>query len=712
MPALPQKRLVRVSDIILAAFIIAITAMLLVPLPTPLLDVLLVINIAFSILLLLAGLYMPNALALLSFPSILLLTTLFRLGLNVASARLILSQGNAGSVIQAFGTFLIRGEIVVGLIIFLILTVVNFIVVARGAARVSEVAARFALDALPGKQMAIDSDLRAGLINAPEAQRRREDLRKESSLYGAMDGAMKFVQGDVIAGLFIIGTNILGGLYMGLQSGLSLSDAVNTYTVLTVGDGLVHQIPAILISICAGIVVTRVSSGEGASLGSDLQAQVFTRPGTLLFCGVLLVLVGATPGLPALPFMTVGLSLCAIGIWYWRRSGEGSATGTSLALSGMVSLSGNQHPPLGLSGREDEAEDVNDNLIILLDGQQLHPQFMEERVSFFRWWRQFSLDVFSETGLSLPVPTVRLDSSALISRFAIVVRHSTVDEGEIPPNCLAMEINPLNANAFGVDVIAELFHPFDGSTICWVSNSDGAIEIAEAAGVRFWTPLQYIAQRVGAFYCRAPEEALAIAEVLELENQLEEKFPGLITRTLNREFFGASRLAELLQELVREGVNVRDTKQIVEAAASYCSSLGPSRMQEGDFDLEDAVSFVRQTRRRHLVARHLSARRSLKVITLSRSLEDALEETAAVRSNGPAVPLAPEAAASARRSLERVIEPVYSRGTGQAVILCRPDLRSRVINFLRQYGSRVAVLTFDELDPMIPVEPVGAWGVG
>lgn len=273
-----RQLLTRNSDAMLALFVVAVAMMLLIPLPTPLLDLLLALNISFALLLLLVGLYMPNALALLAFPALLLLTTLFRLSLNVASTRLILSRGEAGRVIEAFGMFLIGGELVVGMVIFTIITIVNFIVIARGATRVSEVAARFALDALPGKQMAIDADLRAGLMSAEEARRRRDDLRKESQLYGAMDGAMKFVQGDAIAGFFIIITNILGGLYMGVHGGMGLGDALQRYTLLTVGDGLVSQIPALLISICAGIVVTRVSSGENRTLGSELGMQLFQSP--------------------------------------------------------------------------------------------------------------------------------------------------------------------------------------------------------------------------------------------------------------------------------------------------------------------------------------------------------------------------------------------------------------------------------------------------
>ena len=255
----------RFSDLALVAFVVATTALLVVPLPTPILDLLLVCNISFSILLLLVGLYIPNAQALFAFPTVLLLSTLFRLGLNVASSRLILSQGDAGRVIEAFGTFLIGGEILVGVIVFTIITIVNFIVISKGAGRVSEVAARFSLDALPGKQIAIDNDARAGLISAEEAKTKRDNLTREGQLYGSMDGAMNFVQGDAIAGFFIIVANIVGGIILGLFSGMGIGDAVQTYTILTVGDGLVTQIPSLLTSICAGIVVTRVGSSDTAT---------------------------------------------------------------------------------------------------------------------------------------------------------------------------------------------------------------------------------------------------------------------------------------------------------------------------------------------------------------------------------------------------------------------------------------------------------------
>ena len=303
----------RNSEIFVSLFVLAIALLLLVPLPTFILDLLLVVNLSVAFFLLLVVLYLPNAVQLLAFPTLLLLTTLFRLGLNVASTRLILSQGDAGEVIEAFGTFLVGGELLVGLVVFAIITVINLIVIARGASRISEVAARFALDSLPGKQMSIDADLRAGLISPQEAENRREALRKESQLYGAMDGAMKFVQGDAIAGIVIIFTNIIGGLSLGLFHGMGIQDAVTTYTTLTVGDGLVSQIPAFLIAICAGLVVTRIGTGTETTLGGELQSQLFGQPAVLLVVAGLLFLLSFIEGMPQIPFVIIGIG--CLGLW-------------------------------------------------------------------------------------------------------------------------------------------------------------------------------------------------------------------------------------------------------------------------------------------------------------------------------------------------------------------------------------------------------------
>src|SRR3954471_15729786 len=298
------------SDIVLAVIVVAIVGMMIVPLPTPLLDVLLTFNISLAVMVLLISLYVPHALQLSVFPTLLLITTMYRLSLTISTTRLILLTGDPGEVVVAFGNFVVRGNFVVGAVIFIILVIVNFIVISKGSERVAEVAARFTLDAMPGKQMSIDADMRSGAIDLDEGKKRRRDLERESSLFGAMDGAMKFVKGDAIAGIIITVINIVGGLVIGvLMKDMTVGDAAKKYTLLTIGDGLVGMIPAILISTCAGIIVTRVGGDEeGNHLGQDLGSQLTAYPKAIAIAAAMLVILAVIPGLPTLPFLLMGLS--------------------------------------------------------------------------------------------------------------------------------------------------------------------------------------------------------------------------------------------------------------------------------------------------------------------------------------------------------------------------------------------------------------------
>lgn len=691
------KGLRKYSDLFLVLFVVSVAAMLLVPLPTVLLDLLLTVNIAFSLLLLLVGLYLPNALALLSFPSLLLLSTLFRLSLNVASTRLILSRGDAGRVIEAFGTFLVQGQVAVGVIIFTIITIVNFIVIARGAGRVSEVAARFALDALPGKQMAIDADLRAGLLTAVDAQARREDLRRESQFYGAMDGSMKFVQGDAIAGFFIILTNIIGGIYIGVSNGLSFAEAVGSYTVLTVGDGLVTQIPALLISICAGIVVTRVSSKENATLSFDLAAQLFRRPATVFLAGVLLLIIAALPGLPFLPFVAVGALFIGLS-WALQRKGEEQIHTESLREIPAARAS------LALPGAGIASIDAADSsLVIALDSAVLFRLHRSSQERFWSWWRELHLGMFQELGLKLPDPLIVADERSATAHYAVLVGGSEVLSGAVPLDSVLVEVNPEQADVFGFEVRSEAEHPLDGSRVFWAQDSLALRKVAQAAEIRVLEFMEYICLRIAAFYRSHPEEVLTMADVHSELKELDRKFPGLIEDSIDRRFLTISRLTEILQELVRHGIGVRDVRQIVELVASYCSTYAKSELEPGDFDLQEIVSYIRAARRRQLVSRCLSERRTLRVLTLSDGIEEALHF-----SGSDALEEA-DHARSLRQALHGVLEPLKGKGRFPVVILCKSEFRERLMRLLRAFNANLPVLAFDELDPLTQVEKVGVW---
>ena len=330
------------NDLVLAVILVSIVFMMILPLPVLVVDILIGMNMTISAVLLMVALYLPSPLAFSSFPSVLLVTTLFRLGISIATTRLILLQGDAGAIIQTFGNFVVGGNLVVGLVVFLILTIVQFVVITKGAERVAEVAARFSLDAMPGKQMSIDGDMRAGTIDMEEAKRRRRIVEKESQLYGAMDGAMKFVKGDAIASIIIVAINLLGGMLIGvMQRGMPASKAVQTYSILSIGDGLIAQIPALFIAICAGVIVTRVQSDEEASnVGRDIGRQVLAQPRALMIGGAIAFGMSLIPGMPVPVFVVLGLFLIGLGLGLRPRKKIDEKTGEVTEVPALQPSSG------------------------------------------------------------------------------------------------------------------------------------------------------------------------------------------------------------------------------------------------------------------------------------------------------------------------------------------------------------------------------------
>lgn len=688
---------IRWADIVLMVLVIAIAAMLIVPLPTPVLDILLVLNLSLSILLLLVGLYVGSSSALFTFPSILLLSTLFRLGLNVASSRLILSQGEAGRVIEAFGTFLIRGEVVVGLIIFAIVTVVNFIVISNGAARVSEVAARFFLDALPGRQMMIDNDARSGVISADEASRKRDELRRESQLYGSMDGAMKFVQGDAIAGILIILTNIFGGIYMGISSGLGISDAIQTYTVLTVGDGLVTQIPSLLTSICAGIIVTRVSTSERSSLSADLHIQLFSQPVTLLATAGVLIGISLMPGLPMLPFAVAAVSLAAIAIAGRRRNR------TQLTMEAETPADGGD---VTMTGSDGDAADST--LVLALDKTSLFRLYRARAVDYTASWRRFRESFFEDTGILLPL--LRVVADDLLPPGAYVVRHMGVEmlSGDIPDDAVLVEVSSQQASVLGFKVIREQDHPSSGHRLFWTPRSAHNLEMLNAARIRFYDFLDFIALRVAQATREHPEDVVSVTYVHSLLRQIEKKYPGLVGDAFGKEFVSVPKLAEIVQELIRQGVSIRDFRSVMESIASYCASSGITTTVESPLDLSDVVHFVRASRRRQIVRRFVGGISSLPVLTLSPAVEQNFED-ASVDRWATSIAMAPELYDTLLQGLYKVVRPTLQGGCLPVALLCSREVKEKVISFVRMSGLQIFVTTLDEVDPSFPVMQIGVW---
>lgn len=693
-----NSKKIKLSDLLLAAFIIAIGAMLLVPLPTRILDFLIVVNLAVSLLLLLAGLYLPHALALLSFPSLLLLTTLFRLGLNVASTRLILTQADAGQVIQAFGVFLVRGEVIVGLIIFFILTVVNFLVISKGAARVSEVAARFTLDALPGRQLSIDSDLRSGLISAEEAQRQRENLSKESQLYGSMDGAMKFVQGDAIVGLIVIFVNILGGMYLGVRSGLGFAEAVETYTILTIGDGLVNQIPAILIAICAGLVVTRVAASEGVSLAEDVRIQVFAKPTALFFAAGILFLFGMLKGIPALPFITVALALAFFAFWQTR-----SERNTNL----RVNTANGVFPNRGIKSDRvsllpSPSSTSTRVVVISLDAYKLFPLWKKDQESFISWWESCRQSLSQSIGLPLPNIQIQKSSNLRSGEYELLSNSLRISSGLVPLDCFLFEVSPECSEMFGLQAIQEQSHPLFSNFVTWASSSTQHMQSLQDAGVKVWNPLQVIGLQVISFCRSHPEEFFSVSDILALEARLERSNPGLLSQTIPRQFFTTSRITEIAQQLVREGVPIPDFTTLVELLAQYSASVGAVLISEGEFDLGDVVSFIRIARRRHSLSSAINSRGRMLVVQADSSVEERLADGSLSR-------IGELTKGDLPQNLKEIVDPVHKRGEGEIVLVMRSDLKAKASQMLEHCQIAIRVVTFAEIDFGLKFELIGVW---
>lgn len=684
------------SDLVLAFFVVAVAVMLLVPLPTWLLDILLASNLGFALLLLLVGLSSASALSLLSFPAILLLTTLYRLSLSVASTRLILTQGDAGRVIEAFGTLLVRGEVLVGLVLFLIITIVNFIVIARGSSRVSEVAARFALDALPGKQLAIDADLRSGLMTPDEAQARREDLRRESQLYGSMDGAMKFVQGDAIAGLFIIAVNIFAGIYLGVRGGLTFSEAIETYTRLTVGDGLVHQIPAILISICAGIVVTRVSSGEGATLGKDLGAQIFTRPGVLLFSGAVVAFFGVLPGLPTMPFLLVGVSLAGAGAFAWRRA--------SPLVRLSVSLPGGADGRVPLLGRVD-----HDGRLVVQVEAGLYSRLVRDDGSRIQaFWQRLGDDFVEACGFRTPLLNLVADDGLGMNNYRVLVSGAEVLAGQLIPDTICVQLSPDNARALGLDLVSETRLPHSGGRIFWAPQDRATRAVLEAAEMPYFEPLEYVCIQAVDFLRRHPEEVFGLTDVHQQLKSLEKKHPGLMSEVFREAFVNVSQLTEVLQELVRQGFSIRDFRSIVEQVAAFCGERGISLSDSSEFDPEDLIAYLRLHRRRAFVGALLTQRKTLKVVLLKEETSSQISD-GVILGQSPSLALDPDALGALERQLGEILGPIRTRGLGPVSLLCATEVRPQVVKLLSVIEPLLRVVTFDQLEASTPVESIGAW---
>ncbi len=651
------------GDVALALSVLAVVALLVTPLGPRALDALLAVNLAVAATVLVVTLFARDALRLASFPTLLLLTTLFRLALNVSSTRLVLSRGEAGRVIEAFGRVVVQGDYLVGAVVFAILTLVQLLVVAKGAERVAEVAARFTLDALPGKQMAIDADLRAGAVDHADARRRRRELERESPLYGAMDGALKFVKGDAVAGVAIVLVNVAGGLAAGLVRGLPLGAAARRYALLAIGDGLVSQIPALLLAVAAGVAVTRVAAEEeGASLGGEMGRQL-ADPRALRAVAVLLAALGLAPGLPAAPFLALSAAALGVseilrrrGLETWRHPGEAGGDGSRPAPAGPLVLE--------LAGDLFEAALAGGDRFA---GETL-PAMREEL------WR--------ELGVRLPPVSAR-PATLPPGGWRLLLEEVPAASGRVDLARAVSLARPEDLSLVGI-AWTPVRDPASGRILCAISVADS--ERAAALGP-LRPPLESVAVAAAAALRRHAHRLMGVQEAQTLLDGLEPEAPALVREACRQ--LPPALLAETLRRLLQEEVPVRNLRAILEAAL------------EAGGGARGAPALAEACRR--ALARHIAHRLASDGPLVALLLDPAAEALLREALSGEHAALDPESASG----LLGRIEAAMRATPGAPVLLAASDLRRPLRNLVAPRFPGLAVVSYEELPPELPVRPVG-----
>jgi flagellar biosynthesis protein FlhA len=684
----PAVGVLRRSDAVLASAVVGIVAMMIIPLPSTLLDILIVLNLTFSLTILLVSLNVREPLEFSSFPPLLLIATLFRLGLNVSAARLVLLNAHAGEVINAFGKVVVGGNTVVGIVVFLILIVIQYVVITAGAGRVSEVAARFTLDAMPGKQMSIDADLNAGLITPDDARARRHNIEKESDFYGAMDGASKFVKGDAVAALVIIVVNIVGGLTVGvLQKGIDIGSALQTYTVLTVGDGLVNEISALLISIATAVLVTR--SGSEAGLGTDLGAQLLSRPKLFMVVGGALFVIGVVPGFPTMIFATAG-AIVGGGGYFLSQSrtsaavalaeGGAGAGGALLAPQTLPALGSGQDSPLDALKVETMELEVGYGLVGLVEGGAAGG--LVERIGLIR--RQIA------TELGLIVPTVRIRDDLVLDQNAYVIklRGSEISRGTVDPTkMLCMDPNGGEIAVNGIPTTEPVF----GLPASWISIADR--ERAESLGYTVVDAASVLATHLAETIRRHAHEILGRPETNQLIEGLKRDQPGLVEELVPN-LVSIGDVEKVLQGLLRERIPIRDLSTILEAIAD-----GARSTKEPLF-LTEAV--------RHALSRAISMRYrapdgAIHAVALAPELDTRLGASVMVQPGYVGLELS---GSDSRMLIEAIDKAVRSLSLQryQPILLCTTRIRLALRNLTERHMPQLTVLSYEEILPSVSVQ--------
>ncbi|MBQ8664907.1 MAG: type III secretion system export apparatus subunit SctV [Mailhella sp.] len=677
----------RHNDIAMVALLVIVITLMIVPLPTWLVDTLIGVNMTLSFLMLMMAMYVRTALDFSSFPTMLLFTTLFRVGLNITTTRLILLQADAGEIIFTFGEFALGGNFVVGAVVFLILTIVQFLVIAKGAERVAEVGARFTLDAMPGKQMSIDADLRAGVIDMEEAQRRRNNVQLESQMYGAMDGAMKFVKGDSIAGMIIAVVNIVGGTIIGVtQRGISAGEAMHIYGILTIGDGLVSQIPSLLVSISAGILITR-SGDSGDNVGAQVGKQFFAQPKALQMAGGLIFLFALIPGFPKPQLFALALAVGGFGYVLQRIQNAPVERDSKAELTRSLAPAAEKKSRRASSGPQDE---FSPTVPIILDispaiGESMDYDSLNDELSSLRRALYFDLGV--------PFPGINIRPNPNLPELGYVLNLNEIPmaRGKLERGMVIVREKKSNLRLLGVD-----FHEGDpflpDVEPLWVPAAD--VEKLEKAGFSCMSHARILAYHLSLILSRHASTFLGMQETKYLLERMEERAPDLVREATR--LLPVQRIAEIFQRLVQEQISIRDLRSILEALIEWSPK---------EKDVVMLTEYVRGALKRQISYMYSRGQNMLPAILMDPSLEETIRKAVRQTSAGAFLSLDPDTS-------QRIINAVgnaagqYKTSTQKPVLMASMDIRRYVRRLIESKHYELPVIAYQEVTPEISVQPV------
>jgi flagellar biosynthesis protein FlhA len=686
-----MRKLLRYGDLWLVVALLGTILLLILPVAPAVLDLLLTCSISISLLTLLVILYLRTPAEFTGFPTLLLFITLFRLGLNVAATRLILLDGYAGHIIQAFGNFVVQGNYVVGLVVFLILVLINFIVITKGAGRIAEVAARFTLDALPGKQMAIDAELNAGLINETEARSRRRALEEESDFYGAMDGASKFVRGDAIAAILITLINIIGGFAVGIvQKGMTVSEALQHFTILSIGDGLVSQVPALVTSTAAGILITRATARN--DLGRELGRQLLLYPKALTILSVMLLVLSIVPGLPMLPFLTLAI-ITGLLSYSIHRHGTPELAASATATAGGTYGKPGEAKPVGKPA-DAKASDKLENLLTL-DTLQIELGYglvtladtkkggdLLERVTGVR--RNFA----QEMGLLIPPIRLRDNLQLGTNEYRFLLKGNAIAKGQIMPgHWLAMNATNSKATLKGIPTVEPVFQ----LPATWVTNVER--KSAEMSGFTVVDAPSVMVTHLSETVRRRCHEILTRQDVQALLDNLKQTNPAVVNELIPAQL-SIGQVQRILQNLLAEGISIRNLAGILEKVGDYAASTkNPDELSE----------FARRALGAQITKPFQTEAGALRAITIDPRLEQQLTQGVRQSLSEIALIIEPRLARHVIDTLSKFIQQMISAGQ-QPVVLCAPQLRLAFRRFFENSFSDLAVLSYAEIPARVQIQ--------